>query len=421
MPRINHRVFEDIINAGKNRAEGLRYLSQWLAEGLHRDENGKQKISAEDISLRDLGLACGAIDPYDQEGSLQRVFGNSRNLELMQESELFNESNVTLTTNAFQVFTGQLLADFVLEGYMADESEFIGDSLVTIRRGLMRNRRIAGLTAVGGPLEVDEGFPYSETSFAEKYVTTTESKAGRIMSLTAELILFDQMDEIKAKASTLGHSVRLEREMTILQGVTDTAAGKYVYRPNGTPTTLYVADGSHYNYINASNTTSSGYGANVPLTDWEDIDHVLKYRATQLKDDRVDGTQRPLLGINSGDNVLLVPYSKYSVAKIIQGGGTLEYSTGSGVNVQHTTNPVMDRIKRVESSEALDTISTADWYFGNFKKQFIWHEIWPVQTSFQGKGSESDFDRDVEWRIKCRYYGGVNALDHIYVTKVKGA
>ena len=47
--------------------------------------------------------------------------------------------------------------------------------------------------------------------------------------------------------------------------------------------------------------------------------------------------------------------------------------------------------------------------------------IWPVQTFLQQGDSEAAFDRDVVLRVKARYYGGISAVDSVFVTKVTGA
>jgi hypothetical protein len=65
--------------------------------------------------------------------------------------------------------------------------------------------------------------------------------------------------------------------------------------------------------------------------------------------------------------------------------------------------------------------ATNDWYLGDFRRQFVWTEIWPVQTFLQRAESESAFDRDVVLRVKARYYGGLSAIDTVFVTKVDGA
>ena len=61
-----------------------------------------------------------------------------------------------------------------------------------------------------------------------------------------------------------------------------------------------------------------------------------------------------------------------------------------------------------------------DWYLGDFKKQFVWTEIWPVQTFLQRAESEAAFERDVVLRVKVRYFGGISAVDTVGVTKVDG-
>ncbi|HQR08373.1 MAG TPA: hypothetical protein PLN21_16205 [Gemmatales bacterium] len=58
---------------------------------------------------------------------------------------------------------------------------------------------------------------------------------------------------------------------------------------------------------------------------------------------------------------------------------------------------------------------------GDFPRQFIWKEIWPVQVFRQAAQEGDGFDRDVVAWFKVRYYGGINALDHRYVLKMIGA
>jgi len=78
-----------------------------------------------------------------------------------------------------------------------------------------------------------------------------------------------QTGEINRRAMALGHYLRQERERTIVRAVTDAdyAAGKYVYRPNGTGQQLYKSNGSNRNWIGVGNTTSTGFASAVPLAD----------------------------------------------------------------------------------------------------------------------------------------------------------
>ena len=51
--------------------------------------------------------------------------------------------------------------------------------------------------------------------------TRQEAKQGRILSISEELIAFDQTGEINRRARALGFYLRQERERTIVRAVTD--------------------------------------------------------------------------------------------------------------------------------------------------------------------------------------------------------
>ncbi|MCH7686479.1 MAG: hypothetical protein IH899_07335, partial [Planctomycetes bacterium] len=315
--------------------------------------------------------------------------------------------------------TGELIGRKVIEGY-EDDSGFIGDKLVSVMPSRLRSQKIAGFKALAGPAEVAEGHSYEESSFEEKYVTTEETKQGRILSINEELITFDQTGEINRRAMALGFYLRQERERTIVRAVTDADSGsaKYVYRPSGTGEQLYKTDGSNRNWVGAGNTTSSGYATAVPLVDWTDVEEVLSYRATEVKDDRIDGTSRPIV---APVRQILVPENLRGSARSII--NSTEISVTTDTQETKFANPIHN-LAEVLSSPFIDEQggqALNDWYIGDFRKQFIWTEIWPVQTFLQRTESDSSFDRDVVLRVKVRYYGGISAVDTVFVTKVDGA
>jgi hypothetical protein len=317
------------------------------------------------------------------------------------------------------VVTGELIGRKVIEGY-EDDSGFIGDKLVSVIPSQLRNQKIAGFKALAGPTEVSEGHPYEESTFEEKYVTTVESKQGRILTINEELIAFDQTGEINRRAMALGYYLRQERERTIVRGVTDAEAsgGTYIYRPSGTGQTLYKGDGSNRNWVGSGNTTSTSFNSAVPLVDWTDIDTVLQYRATEVTDDRIDGTARPMV---MPAKHLLVPENLRGTAMSI--ANSTQVTVTSGSNQTTFANPIHGLVE-VLSSPFIDEQggqAINDWYIGDFTRQYVWTEIWPVQTFLQRADSESAFDRDVVLRVKVRYYGGISAVDTGFVTKVDGA
>ncbi|MBT6153447.1 MAG: hypothetical protein HOL01_18210 [Planctomycetaceae bacterium] len=371
----------------------------------------EKKISSDDFSYYELAEACGVLP---QLRSLREFTPTSESVP-----QLLRESNPGVGANLFQVITGELIGRKVIEGY-EDDSGFVGDKLVTVMPSRHRSQKIAGFKALAGPTEVQEGHSYEESTFEEKYVTTAETKQGRILSINEELIAFDQTGEINRRAMALGYYLRQERERTIIRGVTDadSGSGTYVYRPTGSGQQLYKANGSNRNWVGSGNTTSTSYNSAVPLVDWTDVEEVLSYRATEVKDDRIDGTTRPVV---APVKQVLVPENLRGTARSVI--NSTEIAVTTDVNETRFANPIHN-LAEVVSSPFIDEQggqAVNDWYIGDFRRQFIWTEIWPVQTFLQRAESESAFDRDVVLRVKVRYFGGISAVDTVYVTKVDGA
>lgn len=143
----------------------------------------EKKLSADDFSYYELAEACGVLPRL--RSVRESMTGERPALALLRES------NPGVTTHLFQVMTGELIGRKVIEGYENTDG-FIGDRLVTVIPSSLRNQKLAGFRALAGPTEVAEGHPYEESTFEEKYVTTSEAKQGRILSIQEELIAFDQ-------------------------------------------------------------------------------------------------------------------------------------------------------------------------------------------------------------------------------------
>ena len=169
--------------------------------------------------------------------------------------------------------------------------------------------------------------------------------------------------------------------------------------------------------MGVGNTTSTGFNAAVALADHTDIDHVLNYRATEVTDDRVDGTPRPIV---APARQLLVPEALRGTARGIV--HATEVSVESGSNKRRFANPLREGLEVISSPFIDEQGPTAkqDWYLGDFRRQFVWTEIWPVQTFLQRADGPAAFERDVVLRVKVRYFGGVSAVDTAFVTKVDG-
>jgi hypothetical protein len=398
----------------------LRQLRESLGpRGFHEQVKSlldTGELSPSEFSIRQLWEAC--VGPTHLTlptfAARQRTFIT----DIDQLEHLHTEAD--LGTNLFQTVTGSLISRRVIDAYNQADG-MIGDELVSVERSSVKNERIAGFTALQGPKEVLEGMPYEEASFGDKYVTTMEAKKGRLLSITEEAVHFDQTGELLRRAAMIGEATRLEREKTIVRGVIDAdyvASTSGVYRPSGTLEQLYPTNGSNTNYVGVGNTTAGApFNAAVVLEDWTDIDFILRYHATQVKDDR-HGPEagEPIIWM---PKIILVPKNKQLTALRIVNATNVMTRTDSDTQRTEFKNP-FGGVYTVLSSPFIDAVSADDWYLGDFRRQFIWKEIWPVQVFRQSNESDAGFERDVVARFKVRYYGGINAVDEKHVVKVDG-
>jgi hypothetical protein len=407
---------ENIVDKANSQAQGLRNLYSTIATAIESKEHNIDEFSAEHIAR-----ACGVIGERDSWSEhAPYVFARFGNLEKKHPREVFSESNGNLNTDVFQTILTDLIETPLIDSYL-NTDDLIGRELVTVQTGSQRrNVKLAGLTAHGSTKYVDEGHPYPELGFGEKYTVSSEDKRGAIYSITMEAMMEDTLGVIRDQMNEIGEVLALDLEEYIIGMVTDTlqSQGRYVYRPSGTGTALYDTD-AHLNSIGESG-APTGYTSAIALEDWTDIETVWKFRATQVTDDRIDGTAKPIRNLNMGEKVLLVPNALFGTAQRIQNNIHLDVTTNTN-NVSRAKTPTTGLIDKVLTSAFLDAIVTTTWYYGVPKKQFIMRELWPMQVFTQGADSDASFERDIAFRVKARALVGVSAKDTPYFTRVKGA
>jgi hypothetical protein len=394
--------------------QDLRQLRQSLgARGFYECVQNlldTKELTPADFSLRQLWEAC--VGPTAQTLPTFAARQRAYVAEVAELGEHLSEADLGI--NLFQTVTGSVIARRVMDAY-DHTGGMIGDQLVTVERSSVRNERIPGFTALQGPREVKEGMPYEEASFGDKFVSTVESKKGRLLSITEEAVHFDQTTDLLRRAARLGEATRQEREKTIVRGAMDadysSGAGTGVYRPSGTLQELYPANGSLKNVLGPASTIA-GYNSNYPLEDWNSLATPLEFHARIVTDDRHGPEAGEPIGWNPRQ--LLVPKSLEIQALQIVNATLVPTSSASAVL---GGNPLRGAF-HVLSSPFLDQINTKNWFLGDFPRQFIWKEIWPVQVFRQAPPEGDGFDRDCVARFKVRYYGGINALDHRFVLKL---
>src|ERR1044072_5186798 len=252
-----------------------------LLEGRKLENGATSQIRPDQFSIREIWE--GTV------GACEETLPNSNGSMAM-----FEAINTTMFTNIIRL----LINKEVISAY--DGLETIGDQLVTTVKASKRLETIAGFTEAEGLKDVLEGAPYEDSSIGEKYVTTDAGKRGRMVSITEEMIMEDQTGQVLLRAKRIGEQAKVDKEIAILNGVMD--KGGNVYRPGGTPTSLY--SNTNATLVGDAGTPVAGFTTALPLVDWLTIDKLDQYHPLAITDDRQMGTAQ---AIYWNPTTLLVP------------------------------------------------------------------------------------------------------------------
>jgi len=344
------------------------------------------KISTDDLSLREL-----------YEAMNQPELGKSNIIGSGPINDI--KINEALSSSAFPKITGALINKKVQEAY--DLEYGVGMQLVTKIPSSVKDETIVGFGADNEMKEVSEGVDYEEGSITEKYHMIKNTKFGRIISLTKEMIMFDQTGQMLLRAKEIGESAKSSQEKTIMNAVLElTSTGvRAAWRPAGTATTLYSST-SNDPYTSG---TLDNLGA-ITLSDETDLDESMAL-FSQFTDEQG-------LPMRVTPKELLTAMSlKGTANKIVNSGQAVILTGPAGVKNIYTG------MKALDSTFIDQQLATTAWFVGDFKKQFVYTEVFPLRVEHQGKDSESAFNADIIERYKVSYYGGCGAVSNRYVVK----
>jgi len=344
------------------------------------------KISTDDLSLREL-----------YEAMNQPELGKSNIIGSGPINDI--KINEALSSSAFPKITGALINKKVQEAY--DLEYGVGMQLVTKIPSSVKDETIVGFGADNEMKDVSEGVDYEEGSITEKYHIIKNIKFGRIISLTKEMIMFDQTGQMLLRAKEIGESAKSSQEKTIMNAVLElTSTGvRAAWRPAGTATTLYSST-SNDPYTSG---TLDNLGA-ITLSDETDLDESMAL-FSQFTDEQG-------LPMRVTPKELLTAMSlKGTANKIVNSGQAVILTGPAGVKNIYTG------MKALDSTFIDQQLATTAWFVGDFKKQFVYTEVFPLRVEHQGKDSESAFNADIIERYKVSYYGGCGAVSNRYVVK----
>ena len=351
---------------------------------INNINNGKIKV--DDVNITELWEAMGKPDlKHDQ------IIGNGP----------ISDINLTeaMASSAFPKITGALINKKVQEAY--DLEYGVGDQLITVVPSKVKDETIVGFGADNVMKEVFEGVDYEEGSITEKYHKIKNVKFGRIISLTKEMVIFDQTGQMMLRAQQIGEAAKSSRELTIMNAVIElTSTGdRAAWRPGGNAVTLYSST-SNDPFTTGTLDNLGG----VTLEDETDLDEV-----NQLFSQFTDEQGLPM---RVTPKILFTAMSlRGNSRKICFSGQATKLTSPQGnFNIYDGTVPL-------DSTFIDQQLAITAWFYGDFKKQFVYTEVWPLRTEQQGSDSEQAFNADVVARYKVGYYGGCGAVTNRYVVK----
>jgi hypothetical protein len=318
-------------------------------------------------------IEAGKLDPL--KISLKSLYE-----ALVTEQDL--EEN--LTSSAFPNISGQIISKVMIDGYEQFPKDH--EKLVRTVPSKLKVSRIAGWTALGAVTRVNEKQDYPEvTPMDEKTQTVNNFKYGGIISLTKEDIFFDQTGELLDRARQIGERGAQKRASLIFAAAVNVNSDA-------------LSGGDLYTAGNANLITTNPLGSDG----WE--------AARKKLLDKTDEQGEPIWVM--GDRpIMIVGSTLLATAEKLQKN---EYGPNGTANLD--VNLARGQFDIVLNPYL--SASSTDWWYGAFKRQFRWEEVWPLEIFTRvGQDTEQGFNADVIQQIKCSFYGGAGASDKVYVVE----
>jgi hypothetical protein len=359
-------------------------------------------------------LRSGQRNP--QEFSIARLFEATvpHATEIMQAWRHGDTLSVTeadsLGTSDFALLTQNIVFAEMMNAMESEEYVFTG----LIPSKPARHRLGETMPRVGGFGDdaevVNERQEYPELSLTEDWVRTPPPvKRGGKISLTKEIITFDQTGLVLEQARAIGDTIAYNKEIRAIDCVVDenTTAHRYRYKDNAAIATYNDNSGTH---------TWDNLAASNGLADYTDLD-----AAEQLLNAILDPiTGRPVL-VSATDLVCCkqeeatANFVLNSMEVHVAVGG---YATSGNPSMQIIQNPWKGRYQLRTSRLLASRMATdTSWYLGSISKAFAYMEVWPATVSQAPANSHDEFNRDIVTQYKVSEMGAYATVEPRYVVK----
>lgn len=310
-------------------------------------------------------------------------------------------------TSLFKNVSGQVVYTEVLNGY--EQPAFIGDKVCRTVPTKFDGEKIPGITQIGDNAGVvREGDPYPRAGVAEDWLETPQTtKRGMVVEITKEAIFFDRTGILLERANKVGEWMGVNKEKRIIDvviGVTNN------WKPQSTSTNTYSNSTGLHSFDNLANSNA--------LADYSDIN-----AAQQLLEAITDPwTGEPV--IISATQLLCTTALAYTARAIIN-ATQVEQNPNSNSGTAMTINyiPPMALINQnieivtnpwVLARMTAGSVTNTNWYFGDFRKAFVYMENWPITVVQAPANDYDEFERDIVAKYKVSERGVAAVYDPRY-------
>ena len=290
-----------------------------------------------------------------------------------------------VSSGSFPKMTGALIHSTLIKAY--DSVKLVGDLLVTNTPTNLENPDVAGVTGAETPEETGQGQEIPSSSVTEKSVRGNTKKYAKRIDITEEMIFFDKTGEVINRTRGIGKKAAQYKDKLIVEGVQDINTN--VYQPGGVPTAFYSS-------ANGNLQGSNGFG--------ESGLEKIMILASQMKDDALGKENNDFIMIDPLDTILLIPQDLWVQAQQMAGSALTPEGAENAMNV------FKDRFK-VVTSPYVGQQSINTWYWGDFKEDFWWMDVWPLSVISLRPGSDIEFFKEIKASHKVRFFGGIMSVD----------
>lgn len=318
-----------------------------------------------------------------------------------------------ITTNAFQVISGQVVFNSFMEAYLSED--FVFTKLIPTRKTDLSGEKIPGISELGDQATVvNENEPFPLAGVGNNYIETPDTlKRGLKVAITKEAIFFDRTGLVLERSKQLGKSMGINKEKRAIDCVVDenTTAARYKWRGN----TIATYDN------NTGNHTWDNLSASTGLVDHTDIDACEQLFANMLDPD----TGEPIMVM--ADTIIVTPQLVGTAWRVLnsimvsmQAGG---FATTGDLYRTDSLSPVgrteFSAPYKLVTSRLLPTRMATDtsWFLGKPSAAFAWMENWPMAVIAAPANSQDEFDRDIVQQFRASERGAFATIEPRHMVK----